>query len=140
MGQGDNYKNHPGLQDLTIPNDLPNNCNYSDLRSDGDAIAIAEILKEPAGNHPNLLSRVLQSYYNNQVTLSRRLKKIAENVGATDQHSAETTFYDEIERWLDNKYVGLLTDGHDGAAGYSDVEISKEVKQAACRALAEFIY
>ena len=27
--------NHSGLQGLTIPNDLPNNCNYSDLCSDG---------------------------------------------------------------------------------------------------------
>ena len=27
--------NHSDLQGLTIPNDLPNNCNYSDLCSDG---------------------------------------------------------------------------------------------------------
>ena len=27
--------NHSGLQGSIIPNDLPNNCNYSDLCSDG---------------------------------------------------------------------------------------------------------
>ena len=34
----------------------------------------------------------------------------------------------------------LLTDGSNGAYGYSGVEPSEETKRAACQALAEFIY
>ncbi len=77
---------------------------------------------------------------NNAVTLSRRFLKIPESIGANDQNSAKQKFFDEINDPLDNVYVGLLTDGFNGAYGYSDVEPSEETKRAACQALAEFIY
>jgi len=41
---------------------------------------------------------------------------------------------------LDDRYVGLLTDGSNGAYGYSVVEPGRKTKKAACQALAEFIY
>ena len=75
---------------MTIPNDLPNNCNYSDLCSDGG--------------------------------------------------TAKDKFFAEIDGPLDDRYVGLLTDGSNGAYGYSGVEPSEQTKRAACQALAEFIY
>ena len=68
-----------GLQGLTIPNDLPNNCNYSDLCSDGDAIKLAAMLKGSGADDPNLLSRTLRSYYNNPVSLLQRFKAISES-------------------------------------------------------------
>ncbi|MCD4549153.1 glycoside hydrolase domain-containing protein [Schaalia sp. lx-260] len=140
VGQGDNYKNHSGLQGLTIPNDLPNNCNYSDLCSDGDAIKLAAILKGSGPDDPNLLSRTLRSYYNNPVSLLQRFKAISESVGASDGGTAKDKFFAEIDGPLDDRYVGLLTDGSNGAYGYSGVEPSEETKKAACQALAEFIY
>ena len=140
VGQGDNYKNHSGLQGLTIPNDLPNNCNYSDLCSDGDAIKLAAMLKGSGADDPNLLSRTLRSYYNNPVSLLQRFKAISESVGASDRGTAKDKFFAEIDGPLDDRYVGLLTDSSNGAYGYSGVEPSEETKKAAYQALAEFIY
>lgn len=140
VGQGDDYKNHAGLRGLAIPNDLPNNCNYSDLCSDGDAIKLAATLEGSRADDPNLLSRTLRGYYNNPVSLSHRFKAISESVGASDEGTAKDKFFKEIDGPLDDRYVGLLTDGSNGAYGYSDVEPSKETKRAACQALAEFIY
>lgn len=140
VGQGDNYKNHTGLHGLTIPNDLPNNCNYSDLCSDGDAIKLAAMLEGSGADDPNLLSRTLRSYYNNPVSLSHRFKAISESVGASDEETAKDKFFKEIDGLLDERYVGLLTNGSNGAYGYSGVEPSEETKRAACQALAEFIY
>lgn len=140
VGQGDNYMNHSGLQGLTIPNDLPNSCNYSDLCSDGDAIKLAAMLKGSGADDPNLLSRTLRSYYNNPVSLLQRFKAISESVGASDGGTAKDKFFAEIDGPLDDRYVGLLTDGSNGAYGYSGVEPSEETKRAACQALAEFIY
>ena len=140
VGQGDNYRSHPGLQGLIIPNDLPNNCNYSDLCSDGDAIKLAAMLKGSGADDTNLLSRTLRSCYNNPVSLSQRFKAISESVGASDERTAKDKFFEEIDGPLDDKYVGLLTDGSNGAYGYSDVKPGEEVKKAACQALAEFIY
>ena len=129
-----------GLQGLTIPNDLPNNCNYSDLCSDGDAIKLAAMLKGSGADDPNLLSRTLRSYYNNPVSLLQRFKAISESVGASDERTAKDKFFAEIDGPLNDRYVGLLTDGFNGAYGYSGVEPSEETKRAACQALAEFIY
>ena len=81
-----------GLQGLTIPNDLPNNCNYSDLCSDGDAIKLAAMLKGSGADDPNLLSRTLRSYYNNPVSLLQRFKAISESVGASDERTAKDKF------------------------------------------------
>ena len=122
-----------GLQGLTIPNDLPNNCNYSDLCSDGDAIKLAAMLKGSGADDPNLLSRTLRSYYNNPVSLLQRFKAISESVGASDGGTAKDKFFAEIDGPLDDRYVGLLTDGSNGAYGYSGVEPSEETKRAACQ-------
>lgn len=54
--------------------------------------------------------------------------------------TAEDKFFAEIDGPLDDRYVGLLTDGSNGAYGYAGVEPSEETKKAACQALAEFIY
>ena len=129
-----------GLQGLTIPNDLPNNCNYSDLCSDRDAIKLAAMLKGSGADDPNLLSRTLRSYYNNPVSLLQRFKAISESVGASDERTAKDKFFAEIDDLLDDRYVGLLTDGSNGVYGYSGVEPSRKTKKAACQALAEFIY
>lgn len=110
-----------GLQGLTIPNDLPNNCNYSDLCSDRDAIKLAAMLKGSGADDPNLLSRTLRSYYNNPVSLLQRFKAISESVGASDERTAKDKFFAEIDDLLDDIYVGLLTDGSNGAYGYSGV-------------------
>ena len=86
-----------GLQGLTIPNDLPNNCNYSDLCSDRDAIKLAAMLKGSGADDPNLLSRTLRSYYNNPVSLLQRFKAISESVGASDERTAKDKFFAEID-------------------------------------------
>ncbi|MDO4413205.1 glycoside hydrolase domain-containing protein [Cutibacterium sp.] len=140
VGQGDDYKSHEGLQGLKLPDVLRNNCNYSDLCSDGDAISFAAILEDAVNINTHLLSQTMRGYYYNPVVLSRRFKRISESVGANDLESAKKKFYSEIDGNLDNRYVGVLTDGYDGATGYSEAEISQSVKQAACDALAEFIY
>ena len=54
--------------------------------------------------------------------------------------TAKDKFFAEIDGPLDDRYVDLLTDGSNGAYGYSGVEPSEETKKAACQALAEFIY
>ena len=71
VGQGEGYRNHAGLRGLTILDDLPNNCNYSDLCSDGDAIRLAAMLKGSGADDPNLLSCSLRGYYNSLVSLSQ---------------------------------------------------------------------
>ena len=83
---------------------------------------------------------MLRSYYNNPVSLLQRFKAISESVGASDGGTAKDKFFAEIDGQLDDRYVGLLTDGFNGAYGYSGVEPSEETKRAACQALAEFIY
>ena len=63
---------------------------------------------------PNLLSRTLRSYYNNPVSLLQRFKAISESVGASDGGTAKDKFFAEIDGPLDDRYVGLLTDGSMG--------------------------
>lgn len=74
------------------------------------------------------------------VSLLQRFKAISESVGASDGGTAKDKFFAEIDGPLDDRYVGLLTDGSNGAYGYSGVEPSEETKKAACQALVEFIY
>ena len=68
------------------------------------------------------------------------IKVISESVGASDGGTAKDKFFAEIDGPLNDRYVGLLTDGSNGAYGYSGVEPSEETKKAACQALVEFIY
>lgn len=99
------------------------------------------MLKGSGADDPNLLSRTLRSYYNNPVSLLQRFKAISESVGASDGRNRKgQVLCRKIEGPLDYRYVGLLTDGSNGAYGYSGVEPSEETKRAACQALAEFIY
>ena len=74
------------------------------------------------------------------VSLLQRFKAISESVGASDGGTAKDKFFSEIDGPLNDRYVGLLTDGSNGAYGYSGVEPSEETKKAACQALVEFIY
>ena len=117
---------HSGLQGLTIPNDLPNNCNYSDLCSDGDAIKLAAMLKGSGADDPNLLSRTLRSYYNNPVSLLQRFKAISESVGASDGGTAKDKFFAEIDGPLDDRYAGLLTDGSNGHTATRALSLAKK--------------
>ena len=111
---------------MTIPNDLPNNCNYSDLCSDGDAIKLAAMLKGSGADDPNLLSRTLRSYYNNPVSLLQRFKAISESVGANDGGTAKDKFFAEIDDPLDDRYVGLLTDGSNGHTATRALSLAKK--------------
>ena len=115
-----------GLQGLTIPNDLPNNCNYSDLCSDRDAIKLAAMLKGSGADDPNLLSRTLRSYYNNPISLLQRFKAISESVGASDGGTAKDKFFAEIDGPLDDRYVGLLTDGSNGHTATRALSLAKK--------------
>ncbi|OZG49439.1 hypothetical protein [Pseudoscardovia suis] len=84
------------------------------------------MLKGSGADDPNLLSRTLRSYYNNPVSLLQRFKAISESVGASDEGTAKDKFFAEIDGLLDDIYVGLLTDGSNGAYGYSGLEPSEE--------------
>ena len=88
---------------------------------------------------PHYKSRTKNRPYH-PVSLLQRFKAISESVGASDGGTAKDKFFAEIDGPLDDRYVGLLTDGSNGAYGYSGVEPSEETKKAACQALAEFIY
>ena len=59
----------------------------------------------------------------------QRFKAISESVGASDGGTAKDKFFAEIDGPLDDRYVGLLTDGSNGAYGYSGVEPSEETKR-----------
>lgn len=140
VGQKDDFTSHEGLRGLNLPGGLPNNCNYSDLCSDGDAIAFARILESVGSGEAHTLSRTFRGYYNNPPVLAERFKQIAYSVGAMSLQVAESTFESEINKGLGKVYVGLLVDGIDGAFGYGEVKLNEEVKKAACRALATFIF
>ena len=60
---------------------------------------------------------MLRSYYNKPVSLLQRFKAISESVGASDGGTAKEKFFAEIDGPLDDRYVGLLTDGYNGAYG-----------------------
>lgn len=140
VGQKDDFTSHEGLRGLNLPSDLPNNCNYADLCSDGDAIAFARILESVGSGEAHSLSQAFRGYYNNPRVLADRFKQIAYSVGAMSLQAAESTFESEINKGLGKVYVGLLVDGIDGAFGYGEVKLNEEVKKAACRALATFIF
>ena len=98
------------------------------------------VLREPNGvSHPTIRAEQKNRPYH-PVSLLQRFKAISESVGASDGGTAKDKFFAEIDGPLDDRYVGLLTDGSNGAYGYSGVEPSEETKKAACQALAEFIY
>ena len=98
------------------------------------------VLREPNGaSRPTIRAEQKNRPYH-PVSLLQRFKAISESVGASDGGTAKDKFFAEIDGPLDDRYVGLLTDGSNGAYGYSGVEPSEETKKAACQALAEFIY
>ncbi len=98
------------------------------------------VLCKPSGaSRPTIRAEQKNRPYH-PVSLLQRFKAISESVGASDGGTAKDKFFAEIDGPLDDRYVGLLTDGSNGAYGYSGVEPSEETKKAACQALAEFIY
>lgn len=80
VGHKDDFTSHEGLRGLILPSDLPNNCNYSDLCSDGDAIAFARILESVGSGGAHTLSQTFRGYYNNPRVLADRFKQIAYSV------------------------------------------------------------
>lgn len=99
------------------------------------------VLREPNGaSRPTIRAEQKKNRPHHPVSLLQRFKAISESVGASDGGTAKDKFFAEIDGPLDDRYVGLLTDGSNGAYGYSGVEPSEETKKAACQALAEFIY
>ncbi|MDK8098599.1 MAG: DUF1906 domain-containing protein [Winkia neuii] len=140
VGQGGNYKNHTGLKGLKLPSNLPNNCNYSDLCSDADAIALASNLIAGNGDDPHLLSKTLRTYYSNPVKLASRFKNISNSIGARTKTEAKTKLFEEIVRNFNNFYVWALSSGGDQNPPSQIVIPSNDVKHAACNALAEFIF
>lgn len=137
VGQGDDYRSHPGLANLTIGKYvngtwtiIGNTCNYDDLCCDGDAIYFAHKLSSENGTETHLLSQTLRTYYNDFDALSHRFKQIAWSMGATNQTDATKAFRNEIDwangflRWMLNHYTN----------------IREEVINAACAALARFIF
>lgn len=126
--QGDNYLSHAGLVGKITHKDgdqLANECNYSDLCSDGDAIVHARELPGQAQTG-HTLSLYLLSYYNDPSKMANRFKEIAWSVNATDKASANIEFKSPMQwsslRWF---LSGMVDD---------------DVIESCCAALAEFIF
>lgn len=134
IGQGDDFKDNPPLSTLKLPSGLSNNCNYSDLCSDGDAIWLADTLEGQSNSNPNLLSQTLRLYYRNQVDVTYRFKRIAKSIGAEDLVTAKTKIRANFTAKFDKLLVNFLNDS------YGFTHIRDEVIKAASDALAEFIF
>lgn len=134
VGKGDNYKEE--LKGMNLPDDLSNKCNYSDLCSDGDAIAAYWYLQNVSNGEDHTLSRWLRSYYNNSSSLSKRFYNIGRSVQAKDAGDAKEKFV-ACFRGLSNavlmSMLGLKEDEF-------FVVYSQEEVDAACQALSDFIY
>lgn len=85
VGQGNDYRQHPGLAGLLLDkknengswDSVGNNCNRDDLCCDGDAIVLAETLENGNDSNVHLLSATLREYYNDTSKLANRFKQIA---------------------------------------------------------------
>lgn len=136
VGQGNDYRQHPGLAGLILDkkNDngswdsVGNNCNRDDLCCDGDAIVLAKTLENGNDSNAHLLSSTLREYYNNTGKLANRFKQIAWSLDAHNRDEA----YRKISEYADID-SGVL-------GGFLTGYVSKNVRLAACQALADFIY
>ena len=136
VGQDDNFRSHPGISGLILDKQVDgrwqtigNTCNRDDLCCDGDAIVLAKRLEDGDGTNSHLLSSTLRNYYNDTAALADRFKQIGWSVGATNESDAADIFFSQV--------MGLKNDGFrkmlDGGA-------TEEVVDAACKALAKFVF
>ncbi|ACV09617.1 hypothetical protein Jden_1978 [Jonesia denitrificans DSM 20603] len=136
VGQDDNFRSHPGISGLILDKEVDgrwqtigNTCNRDDLCCDGDAIVLAKRLEDGDGTNSHLLSSTLRNYYNDTAALADRFKQIGWSVGATNESDAADIFFSQV--------TGLKNDGFrkmlDGGA-------TEEVVDAACKALAKFVF
>lgn len=115
---------------------VENECNYSDMCSDGDAIYLTGKLKA-ATPDTHLLSNTMLAYYNNRGELGDRFKQMAWSMDATSKTAAEQAFYDalvgdavgSLVGKVDQRCLDMLSD--DAARVYV---------RSVCRALAEFVF
>lgn len=110
-----------------------NECNYSDMCSDGDAVYLTGKLKA-ATPTTHLLSDTMLVYYNNRSELANRFKQMAWSMNATSKAAAEQAFYATLSgtgdaTWIDSAIFDQL--------GGS---VDETYLRAASCALAEFIF
>lgn len=135
IGAKGNWSATPLLAGMSLEG-VRNECNYSDMCSDGDAIYLTNKIKV-AVKSTHLLSDTMLAYYNNRSELANRFKQMAWSMGATTQDEAEQTFYDT-----------LTGDAIGGLAGKIDARCldmlsghaTRIYVHSACRALAEFVF
>lgn len=118
VGRGNDYRQHPDLHVLVLDkkNDkgewesVGNNCNRDDLCCDGDAIVIANTLKNGNDSNAHLLSETLREYYNNSSKLANRFKQIAWSLNANNSSEA----YQKINECadLDSAVLGWFLAGY----------------------------
>lgn len=123
-----NWKQHKNLQGLNLEG-VENDCNYSDLCSDGDAIVLSErILKMPQGDQ--VLTNVLKSYYSDSKALENRYIQIAWSEGAKDKNTAAEAFYKSVTTNFPDVILQNMLTG----------EVEEKTIRACCNALASFIF
>lgn len=135
IGAKDNWYAVEPLASLRLTG-VGNECNYSDMCSDGDAIYLTSKLKASTAT-THLLSDTMLAYYNNRSELANRFKQMAWSENATTKAAAEQAFYEavggdatkDLTKIIDTACRYFLS--HDGATVYV---------RAACRALAEFVF
>lgn len=137
VGQGNNYRQHPGLAGLILDkknedglwDSVGNSCNRDDLCCDGDAIVLAATLENGNDSNAHLLSETLREYYNNTSKLANRFKQIAWSVNASNESGASAAFKSIVSGCPG----GILRRKLAGS-------VSEEVINKACEKLAEFIF
>ena len=132
VGHEEDYLQTPGLAGkITRKGDdaIRNTCNYSDLCSDGDAIALKHDINANDKKDPHALSKTIRIYYNNKNVLANRFKEIAWTVHAHNQNEAAKVFHDELTETGKNSIREMLSGKFD-----------KDIIQSMCEALAKFIF
>lgn len=132
IGAKDNWYTVEPLASMHLDGVL-NECNYSDMCSDGDAVYLTGKLKAAAPT-THLPSDTMLAYYNNRSELASRFKQMAWSMGATSKTAAKQAFYATLSgtgdaTWIDSAIFGQLG----GSAGETYLH-------SASSALAEFIF
>lgn len=132
IGAGDDWNAKELLASLNLKG-VGNECNFSDMCCDGDAIYLASKLNVNS-NNTHWLSNTLSDYYNDLSLLRGRFVRIAQNEGANSKSQAEQIFYREITNddggSLLSEWCRKLLHGGD----------NDQYLRAGVRALARFIY
>lgn len=131
IGAKDNWYAIKPLADMDLSG-AANECNFSDMCSDGDAIRLVEILKG-ATESTHVLSDTMLAYYNNRSELANRFKQMAWSTGATTQSTAGQAFFDALKaNW---PLLAMLYPALSIRFDYADKYVLP-----ACQALSEFIF